>query len=335
MIDDIKSPYLLFIGDAPVLAAAKTAAGLAYWRPEKCLAQYRSPSCGVDLGLIDMTPEAAVAAGAKTMIIGIASAGGQVPQNWMPAIEGALAAGLDIAAGLHQRLSDIPQIRHQASEFGCRLYDVRYTNQIFPVGRGKKRSGKRVLTVGTDCAVGKKYTALALERALHEIGLKADFRATGQTGILIAGEGVPLDAVKADFLSGAAETLTPDNDDDHWDVIEGQGSLFHPAYAGVTLGLIHGSQPDALVICHEPGRETMVGFEYPVPSLQACIERSIEAARLTNPDCRPVGVSVNSSRLSDDVAQAISKQIENETGLPCADPVRDGLSKIAAALADF
>ena len=335
MTDDIAAPYLLFIGDAPVLAAAKTAAGLAYWRPDKCLGQFRLPSCRVDLGLADMTPRQAAAAGARTMIIGIASAGGQIPESWLPAIEDALAAGLDIAAGLHQRLSDTPAIQRQASRLGRRLFDVRYTDEQFPVGRGKKRSGKRVLTVGTDCAVGKKYAALALERALRDIGVKADFRATGQTGILIAGEGVPIDAVKADFLSGAAESLTPDHDDDHWDVIEGQGSLFHPAYAGVALGLIHGSQPDALVVCHEPGRETMVGFDYPVPPLSACIERCVEAARLTNPACKPAGVSVNTSLMNAEEARAVIDRIENETGLPCGDPVRGGLANIAASLAKW
>ena len=129
----------------------------------------------------------------------------------------------------------------------------------FATGKGTKRPGLRLLTVGTDCSVGKKYTALALEREMHARGLKADFRATGQTGILISGRGVAIDAVVADFISGAAEWLTPANEPDHWDVVEGQGSLFHPSFAGVTLGLLHGAQPDAFVVCHEPTRKTMRG----------------------------------------------------------------------------
>ncbi len=131
-----------------------------------------------------------------------------------------------------------------------------------PAGTGRKRSGQRVLTVGTDCALGKKYTALALTQALQAQGAKATFRATGQTGIMIAGAGVAIDAVIADFIAGAAETLSPDNAPDHWDVIEGQGALFHPAYAGVTLGLLHGSQPDALVLCHDPSRTTIEDYPH-------------------------------------------------------------------------
>ena len=122
----------------------------------------------------------------------------------------------------------------------------------FAVGTGKKRPGKRLLTVGTDCSIGKMYTALALEKEMRARGLKADFRATGQTGIFIAGDGVSIDAVVSDFVSGAVEWICPENDADHWDLVEGQGSLFHASYAGVTLGLIHGAQPDALVMCHEP-----------------------------------------------------------------------------------
>ena len=143
---------------------------------------------------------------------------------------------------------------------------MRHSDAAFPAASGRKRSGKRVLTVGTDCAQGKKYTALALAKNLQSRGVDASFRATGQTGIMISGEGIAVDAVIADFVAGAAEQLSPDNAPDHWDVIEGQGSLFHPAYAGVTLGLLHGSQPDAIVLCHDPSRRTIDEYpNFPIP----------------------------------------------------------------------
>ena len=144
------------------------------------------------------------------------------------------------------------------------------------------------------------YTALAIERELQSRGLHATFRATGQTGILIAGSGIAIDAVVADFISGAVEAIAPSNDHDHWDIIEGQGSLFHPSFAGVSLGLLHGSQADALVLCHEPTRTHMRNLpEYPIPGLQECIERNLEAARLTNPKARFVGASINTKALDE------------------------------------
>lgn len=329
MTKTIKTPYLLFLGDTTEPAAAKTAAGIAQWRPGDIVGQNRLPECTVDLGLDDLTFEQARDAGAKTMIIGIAPAGGQIPGNWIPTLAAALRAGLDLAAGLHKRLNDIPELRAIAEQEGRTLFDVRQPAQVFAVGTGIKRPGLRVLTVGTDCVVGKKYTALALERELRARGVKADFRATGQTGILISGRGVAVDAVIADFISGAAEWLSPAADDDHWDVVEGQGALAHPAYAGVTLGLIHGSQPDALVVCHEPVRKTLVGFTYPVPPLEKCIEQCVEAARLTNPACQAVGVSLNSARMNAEETAAAIEDIERRTGLPCEDPIKHGMRRIA------
>ncbi len=160
---------------------------------------------------------------------------------------------------MHAKLGNVPQLKAAAERHGRRLIDVRTPPKNIPIASGAKRSGKRLLTVGTDCAVGKKYTALALARAFTARGLDADFRATGQTGILIAGGGMPMDAVVADFEAGAAEILSPAAPAQHWDVIEGQGSLFHPAYAGVSLGLLHGSQPDVIVVCHDIDRKEMLG----------------------------------------------------------------------------
>ncbi|MBL8269894.1 DUF1611 domain-containing protein, partial [Steroidobacter sp.] len=238
----VQPPYLLFLGDATDVADAKTASGIRQWRGELCAGQLRLPEGTVDLGLPDLTPQQAVAKGIKTLIIGIANDGGFIADNWVASLVGALEAGLDIASGLHQRLSDTPAIAEAAKRTGRQLIEVRQPDHNFKPGSGKKRSGKRLLTVGTDCAVGKKYTALAIEKELRKRGVNADFCATGQTGIFISGRGVAIDSVVADFISGAAEWLSPENTPDHWDVVEGQGSLFHPSYAGVTLGLVHGTQ---------------------------------------------------------------------------------------------
>jgi len=329
----ILRPYLLFLGDAKTEWVAKTAFGVRDWLPGESVGQQRLPGCGVDLGLADLTAEAAVALGARSMLIGVAPVGGEIPPSWTPSLLAALEAGLDLVSGLHTRLGDVAEIRQAAERLGRTLHDVRHTDRRFPIATGRKRRGKRLLTVGTDCALGKKYTALAITRALKARGLDADFRATGQTGIMIAGDGVAIDAVVADFVSGAAETLSPDAADNHWDVIEGQGSLFHPAYAGVTLGLIHGSQPDAMVLCHDPLRQALHSHtDYPIVGLKVAISRFTEAARLTNPAAQVVGVSLNTSSLDPDRAQAIMDALAREHGLPCFDPMRSSLEPLVARI---
>ena len=330
---DIQHPYLLFLGDAHDQLAAKTAQGVAEWRPEWSLGQFRLPGCQADLGLPDLSIEEAAAKGAKTLVLGVANRGGVIAENWIAVILDALDHGMDVAAGLHNRLTDIPQVAAKAKELGRDLFDVRYSPPGLPLANGKKRSGLRLLTVGTDCSVGKKYTVLALEKAMQARGMKADMCATGQTGVLIAGHGMALDAVIADFLSGAAETLSPDNEPDHWDLIEGQGSLFHPSFAGVTLGLIHGSQPDALVLCHEPTRRHMRGLpDYPIPDMKLCLEANLTAARLTNPAVKAVGVSVNTKALDEAGARAALAEAADKTGLPAADPLRFGCDELVEVL---
>ena len=325
----LRIPYLMFIGDAPDQLAAKTAAGVAFWRPEACLGQLRLPGCRADLGLPDMTIEAAAKAGVKTVIVGTTNRGGVLGEGWEPLLVQALELGMDLASGLHHRLTDIPVLRDTAARSGRQIADVRHPTREFHVGNGVKRSGKRLLTVGTDCSIGKMFTALAIEKEMRGRGIKADFRATGQTGILIAGDGVSIDAVVSDFVSGAVEWLCPENDPDHWDVIEGQGSLFHASYAGVTLGLIHGSQPDALVVCHEPTRPHMRGLPgYKLPELKLCIERNIEAAQLTNAAVRCAGLSINTAGLDAGAANDYLRQTEDRLGLPCVDPVRTGVAAL-------
>ncbi len=331
----IKTPMLLFLGDVPDAMHAKTASGIAYWRPESVKAQMRFPDCPADLGLPDMTFEEAVAAGVKTLVIGVASAGGVLPEHWIPYMESALGAGLDIANGLHTRLSDLPRLQKVAQASGREIFDVRFPSRNFPVGTGKPRSGKRLLSVGTDCAVGKMFSTLALEREMRRRGMPVDFRATGQTGILIAGTGVSVDAIVADFISGAAEWLSPDNDEDHWDVIEGQGSLFHPSYAGVSMGLLHGSQPHAIVVCHDALRDQIhtddvMGFD--VPTLSDCIALNLEIGSLTNNRIRCVGVSVNTSGMKEAAARDYLSRTEDELQLPCVDPVRTGVVDIVDRL---
>ena len=327
----IGAPYLLFMGDVGDDGHAKTGHGIVYWRPEFCAGQMRLPGCAVDINLPEMNTQQAVDAGVRTAIVCIASTGGVLLDAWIPALAELARAGIDIAAGTHSRLNDNDQLVAAADEGGVRLIDVREPPPELPVGRGLRRSGKRVLTVGTDCAVGKKYSALALHREFESRGIDAVFRATGQTGILIAGEGIPIDAVVADFISGAAEELSPDNADDHWDVIEGQGALLHPSYAGVSLGLLHGSQPDAVVLCHDVGRDDLIGLEgvFAVPPLDEVVDIVLREARITNPACIWAGISVNTSSLGDVARNDYLSELESRYALPCVDPVVTGMARIA------
>jgi uncharacterized NAD-dependent epimerase/dehydratase family protein len=326
----LNAPYLVLIGDLTDPTYAKTGFGLVQWQPDLVAGQLRYAGCTLDLGVPDMTVPEAVKAGVKSLVIGVAPIGGTVPDKWWDSIEEAARAGLDIVCGLHFKLAEIPAVAAAAEASGARLIDVRTPPKNLPIGTGIKRSGRRVLTVGTDCAIGKKYTALALHQALCEAGINSTFRASGQTGIMLAGEGVPIDAVVADFISGAAELISPDNDDDHWDVIEGQGSLFHPGYSGVSLGLLHGSQPDAFVLCHDATRKAVSGWEqYPLPTIGEAIDQHVLLGSRTNPDIRCVGVSINTSKLPASKRTDYLARMRAETGLPCVDPIIDGCVEIA------
>jgi uncharacterized NAD-dependent epimerase/dehydratase family protein len=328
----IDRPYLLFLGDAPDQLAAKTAHGIVDWRPGWCIGQLRLKGCKADCGLRDLTIEEAVSNGARTMVVGVVNAGGVLPDQWTSNIVLALDSGLDVATGLHKRLGSVPVIAEAARRNGRKLHDVRYTDMEFPTGKGAKRAGLRVLTVGTDCSVGKKYTALAIEKEMLARGWKADFRATGQTGVFISGRGVAIDAVVADFISGAAEWLTPANDPGHWDVVEGQGSLFHPSFAGVTLGLLHGSQPDAFIVCHEPTRNTMRGVEHPLPSIAQVIDRTVLEGALTNAKIQCTGIALNTERLGQAEAKALLEKTAASHDLPCVDPISTGVGALVDEL---
>mgnify|MGYP001816331125 FL=1 len=327
----LQPPYLILIGDLTDPTYAKTGLGIVDWQPDLVAGQLRFAGSGIDMGVPDMTVAEAVGAGVKSLVIGVAPIGGVVPDSWWACIEEAARAGMDIVCGLHFKLSDFPGVVAAAAESGAQLIDVRNPPAILPVGTGLKRTGKRVLMVGTDCAIGKKYTALALDKAMRAAGMDSTFRATGQTGIMLAGEGLAIDAVVADFISGAAELISPANDEDHWDVIEGQGSLFHPGYSGVSLGLLHGSQPDAFVVCHDATRSVLSGWEhYALPSIQEAIDQHVLLGQRTNPGIRCIGISVNTSKLPTGEHENYLAELSEATGLPCIDPLIDGCGSIVA-----
>ncbi|MEO0829334.1 MAG: N-acetyltransferase DgcN [Pseudomonadota bacterium] len=329
----IRTPYLLFLGDAPDQLGAKVAQGIADWRPDSAVGQLRLPGCQADVGLPDMDLEEAKAAGAQTLVIGVANRGGVISETWKTVLRDALDMGFDLASGLHNLLSDEPDLVDRAGALGRTLHDVRVPTVEYPIANGRPRSGKRCLAVGTDCSVGKMYTAMAMDRDAKAAGLKSTFRATGQTGILITGSGIPLDAVVADFMAGSVEWLTPDNDDDHWDMIEGQGSLFHASFSGVTLALIHGGAPDALILCHEPTRTHMRGLPtFSLPTLEAVRDTALTLARVVKPSCEVVGVSVNTKAMDEDEALSYLDSVEAQLGLPTVDPFRQGASRLVEAL---
>ena len=326
---EILPPYLLFLVDSKDPLSVKTSRGVADWRPEKCIGQLSMPGCEVSLGLPEINFEEAAAKGAKTFILGLANWGGVIAPEWLPYLRMALEHGMDIASGLHHKVADIAEIKHLADKLGRKIFDVRHPTGDLDVGSGLRRSGKRILAVGTDCSVGKMYSTLALEKAMRAQGMNTDFRATGQTGILIDGRGISVDAVVADFISGAVEALAPANSEDHWDIIEGQGSLFHPSFAGVSLGLLHGAQADVLIMCHEVGRTQMRGLpHHAVPDPQVCIDTNLAAARLTNPGVILGGISVNSSAFSEEEANIYCQEVSRKFGVPCVDPLRHGMTSI-------
>jgi uncharacterized NAD-dependent epimerase/dehydratase family protein len=328
-IIQFEMPFVVFLGDTVDAIYAKTGLGMVKWRPEECAGQMRLPGCGVNADVPDLSIVDAKEAGVRSLIIGSAAVGGSVPAHWVETLRDVANAGIDIVAGLHVRLASLPGLAEAAAAGSARLIDVRIPPADIPVGTGRSRFGKRLLTVGTDCACGKKYTALAIERAMRARDLKSDFRATGQTGIMIAGRGIPMDAVVSDFVTGAAEVLSPENDTEHWDVIEGQGSIFHPGFLQVTIGLLVGSQPDAFVVCHDPLRKTVSGWpNFPLPSIADVIARTVGIGKLTNPGIRCVGVALNTSKVPLAERATLLTQYATQTSLPCVDPMIDGVGPI-------
>jgi uncharacterized NAD-dependent epimerase/dehydratase family protein len=329
----IRTPYLLFLGDAPDNLAAKVAQGIADWNPENVVGQFRMEGCNADAGVQDMSLQEAYEKGARTLVVGVANRGGMISEAWLKVLAEAMEIGFDLASGLHNLLRDEDFLKATSARSGATLHDVRVPSVAYPIANGVKRTGKRCLAIGTDCSVGKMYTGLAMDAEMQKRGMKSTFRPTGQTGILITGKGVPLDAVVADFMAGAVEWLTPDNDEDHWDHIEGQGSLFHVSYSGVTMALIHGGQPDALILAHEPTRTHMRGLPtYDLPTLEQLRDTALPLARIANPNAQIAGVSVNTKALGDDEAARLCEEIEARMGIPTVDPFRHGAARLVDAL---
>ncbi len=332
---EIKTPYCLFIGDATEPFSIKLANGIAQWRPELTIGEFALDGCQVTTSQPRVSIKQAAEKGAKTFVMGFANNGGTIEDKWIPYVLQAIESGMDIASGLHQKLSSITEIAEHAKKYNTQLIDVRHPTQTFKTGNGYKRQGKRLLTVGTDCSTGKMFTALGIEREMTKQKFDVDFRATGQSGIFIAGDGVAIDCVVADFIAGAVEYLSPDNNPNHWDIIEGQGSLFHPAFAGVSMGLIHGAQPDALVLCHIAQREHMRGIpRRELPNIEDTMELNLQAARLTNPNARFIGMSVNTSMLDELQANKLCQDFQQKYAMPCVDPLRHGVSQLIEQLAE-
>lgn len=316
------APFVVFFGDIADDTFGKTGLGLVQWRRQDCIGQVRLPGCSIDTGLPDLDAAGAKAAGCRTLIVGSAAVGGGIPSSWIATLCDAASQGIDIVAGLHMRLAALPGLAAAAQDGGARLIDARVPPATLPVGTGRKRSGLRLLTFGTDCACGKKYTALAIDKELRKRGVSSDFRATGQTGIMIAGRGIAIDAVICDFVTGAAEALSPDAKASHWDIVEGQGALFHPGYLQVTVGLLVGTQPDAFVVCHDPSRTHISGWPtFVLPSIREVIERTVSVGRLTNPAIRCVGIALNTSRVPRGEREAMLNRYAVDNELPCVDPL--------------
>lgn len=329
----ITGPFLLYLGHSADALGVKTSRGLATFRREDCVGEFRHDDCPLTLDLPRLSIAEGGAAGARTLVLGIASPGGRLGSDLVEDAAIALEAGMNVAAGLHQRLAQVPRLVALAGERGLKLFDVRDPPADLVVGTGYPRAGHRLLTVGTDCSVGKMYATLALARALRDRGVAADFRATGQTGILIAGEGIAVDAVVADFISGAVERLAPARHDGGWDLIEGQGSLYHPSFAGVSTGLLHGAQPEAILLCHDPGRTEMRKLPgRALPGLAECLERNLLVARLTSPKVRAVGVCLNTSGMDPAAARRLCVRTANLLDLPCTDPIAFGVDDIIEEL---
>lgn len=325
----IKPPYLLYLGSSDDPLSVKTAQGIMTWRPDIVVGEVGKAESNATVGAQRMSISEGVKRGAKTLVLGYANGGGFIENEHIDDIVQALELGLDVASGMHHPLQEHQRVKDAAKRNNRELHNVRQSDQSFKVGTGEKRNGNRVLAVGTDCSVGKMFTTLAIHKNMAARGIKVDFRATGQTGIFIAGNGVPVDAVIADFISGSVEYLSPSRDDGGWDIIEGQGSLYHPAYAGVSLGLLHGSQPDHLVMCHQPEREHMRNLPgRDVPSIKECIEANLWAAKTVNPEVKISGISLNTRYMNQSSAKQLCSDLESEFGLPCQDPMRDGVVRI-------
>jgi uncharacterized NAD-dependent epimerase/dehydratase family protein len=319
---------------------AKTAVCVIRYRPEEVVAVLDRGGAGKTCqellgvgGTIPVVASVADAPGANTLLIGIAPPGGKIPPPWRPIVLEAIARGLDVVSGLHDFLSDDPEFVEAAGKQGVRLADVRRNDEHDVAHRvGIREQCVRIHTVGNDCSVGKMVAAVEVTAGLKGAGVDAKFVATGQTGILVEGDGCPIDRVISDFVNGAAEKLVLANQHHEVIVIEGQGTLFHPRYSCVTLGLLHGSIPHGLILCYEMGRTTIGGMpEFPLAPLDKVREFYEAAAGVMHP-CRVIGVAINGIKYSDAEVAAERDRVRAELGLPACDVIRHGPGELVEAV---
>jgi uncharacterized NAD-dependent epimerase/dehydratase family protein len=316
----------------------KTSRGVLRYRPEQVVAILDSTRAGETqegfpiVGSVDE----ALALGATTALVGVATTGGRFPPAWRELLKACIAAGLDLESGLHEFVSDDPELGLLAARHGVELRDLRKPPPGLntPTGGNLTHDAKVVLTVGSDCAIGKMTVSLELDAEARRRGVRSEFVPTGQTGIAIAGWGISVDAVVADFLAGASEQLVLEGIERGGELlwVEGQGSLLHPGYSGVTLGLLHGSAPHALVLCHQAGQRYVDGDErFPIPPLSELVELHERASLIARP-ARVVAIALNTRDLDDDEASAAVAAAEDDTGLPTSDPVRYGAALLTDAV---
>ena len=317
----------------------KTARGVVRYRREDVVALLDSKRAGETMDGLPIvgTVDEALSHEPNTALVGVATPGGRFPPEWRELLKSCIAAGLDLENGLHQFLADDEELSELARRHGVELRDLRRApaDLNVPTGANLDVPSTIVLTVGSDCAIGKKTVALELDLEARSRGLASQFVPTGQTGIVIAGWGIAIDAVVADFLAGAAERLVVEGHErGGTDVlfVEGQGSLVHPAYSGVTMGLLHGSAPHALVLCHLAGSTEVEGFPgHWLPPLRALIELHERAALPARP-AKVVAIALNTAALDYDAAREAVAATARETGLPTDDPVRFGAAKLVDAV---
>ncbi len=322
---------------------AKTASCLLRYCPSDVVAVLDSSHRGLTTdqllqvgGDIPVVGSLSEAAEANTLLIGIAPPGGKIPAPWRAIILEAIRREMKIVSGLHDHLSNDPEFVAEAKKYGVELIDVR-KNEEREIARrvGLRDECLRILTVGHDCSVGKMVTSVELTLALKRLEHDAKFVATGQTGIMVEGDGCAIDSVVADFISGAAEKLVLDNQHHEILIIEGQGSLIHPSYSSVTLGLLHGSSPHGLIMCFEVGREVVTGVSHvQIPPLAKMIELNETMASVFQP-CRVIGISMNSRRVTADEAARLSDQLRDQFQIPVCDVIRDGPGPLADAVLEL
>lgn len=322
---------------------AKTASGLIMYKPDEVVAVIDSTQAGKtvqqilgfggDIPIVSHLTDS-LKYSPNALLIGIAPRGGRLPIEWREVVKQALENGLDVISGLHDMLKEDSELSTLALLKGVKIYDLRESKQYNQVSIGDPSliKAKVVLTVGTDCKTGKMITAVEMARQAKKYGWNSEFIATGQTGIVIAGEGVPIDSVIGDFMSGAIEEFLIDKSR-FFDLlcVEGQGTIIHPGYSGVSLALIHGCLPDAMILCHYPGREKIKNYSVKIPPLSELAKLHEDVAKPIKPS-KMVGISLNTSHLTDDEARREIERIEDETELPTVDPVRFGCEKLIEAI---